>query len=104
MKETLHYAEISQEELKQIEAEFGHPVSQELALWFIRNRMNRDAVERMLNAEDSSGIHLPSSQRTCDEETPDQRSMSQKFANRQITREIKRTKTARRGLPTKKCA
>ena len=46
--ETPQYADINDAELREIEAEFGHPVSRELAHWFIRNRMNREAVERML--------------------------------------------------------
>ena len=75
MKETPHYAELSKEELKQIEADFGHPVSRELALWFVRNRMNRDAIERMLGAGDSGAIHiLP------DRHIPDQRTIGGRVA------------------------
>jgi hypothetical protein len=42
------YSDINDAELREIEAELGHPVTRELAQWFIRNRMNREAVERML--------------------------------------------------------
>jgi hypothetical protein len=56
MRETPKYAEISKAELRDIEAEFGHPLTRELAQWFIRNRMNREAVERMLEAPDSARI------------------------------------------------
>jgi hypothetical protein len=44
------YADINAAELREIEAELGRPVSRELAQWFIRNRINREAVERMLQA------------------------------------------------------
>jgi len=54
MSETPKYADISDAELTEIEAEFGHPVTREVAQWFIRNRMNREAVERMLEAPDST--------------------------------------------------
>ena len=39
-----------------MEAEFGGPLSEELALWFIRNRIQREAIERMfgLNQEHQS--------------------------------------------------
>lgn len=94
MKETPHYAELSKEELKLIEAEFGHPLSRELALWFIRNRMTRDAVERMLGVEDSSGIHL----------LPDQQKIDQRVTDQRMTSETKRAKTRKRVLPHKKCA
>jgi hypothetical protein len=56
MRETPKYAEISEIELREIEAEFGHPVTRELAQWFIRNRINREAVERMLEAPDSAHV------------------------------------------------
>jgi hypothetical protein len=42
------YAEINEAELREIEAEVGHPVTRELAQWFIRNRIHREAIERML--------------------------------------------------------
>jgi hypothetical protein len=44
------YADINAAELREIESELGHRVSRELAQWFIRNRINREAVERMLQA------------------------------------------------------
>jgi len=53
MDETPAYAQLNEDELEQIESEFGHPLSAELALWFIRNRSNREAVERMLRAAHS---------------------------------------------------
>jgi hypothetical protein len=49
------YAEINDAELREIEAELGHPVTRELAQWFIRNRINREAVERMLDANTALG-------------------------------------------------
>jgi hypothetical protein len=48
------YLGINDAELREIEAELGHPVTRELAQWFIRNRTNREAVERMLEAADTS--------------------------------------------------
>jgi TnpA family transposase len=48
------YSDINDAELRAIEAELGHPVIRELAQWFIRNRTNREAVERMLHAENSN--------------------------------------------------
>ena len=48
------YSDINDAELRAIEAELGHPVTRELAQWFIRNRTNRDAVERMLQAENTN--------------------------------------------------
>jgi hypothetical protein len=50
MQETPRYADISSDELAEIENEFGHPVSRELALWFVRNRSRREAIERMIGA------------------------------------------------------
>lgn len=52
--ETPQYGDINDAELRKIEAEFGHPVMRELAQWFIRNRINREAVERMLGATESN--------------------------------------------------
>lgn len=51
-----HYADIHEAELKEIEAELGHPVTRELAQWFIRNRMNREAIDRMLKAADRNAM------------------------------------------------
>jgi len=56
------YADISDAELQEIEAELGHPVTQELALWFIRNRTNRTAVERMLKANDANRVDTDDAQ------------------------------------------
>jgi hypothetical protein len=46
--ETPQYSDINDAELREIEAEFGRPLTREQAQWFIRNRTNREAVERML--------------------------------------------------------
>jgi len=51
MKEKPEYSEISELEMRDLEAEFGRPLTREKALWLIRNRMNRAAVELMLNEE-----------------------------------------------------
>lgn len=48
MEKELKYAKINEEELRQMEEEFGRPLNEELALWFIRNRTQREAIERML--------------------------------------------------------
>ena len=45
------YSEISELEMRDLEAEFGRPLTRDKALWLIRNRMNRAAVELMLNEE-----------------------------------------------------
>lgn len=50
------YSDINDSELREIEAELGHPVTRDIAHWFIRNRINREAVELMLAATDSTGI------------------------------------------------
>jgi hypothetical protein len=50
------YADINDAELREIEAEVGHPVTRELAHWFIRNRINREAVERMMGATNRMGM------------------------------------------------
>jgi hypothetical protein len=52
------YADINAAELREIEAELGHPVTREVAQWFIRNRVNREAVERMLEATDTARIDI----------------------------------------------
>lgn len=52
MMETPKYARINAAELEEIQAEFGRPLTEELALWLIRNRINREAVERMLGNEE----------------------------------------------------
>jgi hypothetical protein len=48
------YSDINDAELREIEEELGHPVTRGLAQWFIRNRINREAVERMLEATDTN--------------------------------------------------
>jgi hypothetical protein len=52
------YADINDAELREIEAELGHPVTRELAQWVVRNRINRQAVERMLAATDTKRMGL----------------------------------------------
>jgi len=52
MEETPQYANISEAELRELEAEFGRPLTRELALCYIRNRTSREAIERMLAAMD----------------------------------------------------
>jgi hypothetical protein len=52
--ETPQYSDINDAELRDIEAEFGHPLTRQLAQWFIRNRTNREAVERMLRDKDAT--------------------------------------------------
>jgi hypothetical protein len=54
--EAPQYSDIKNAELREIEAEFGHPLTRELAQWSIRNRTNREAVERMLR--DKAAIEL----------------------------------------------
>jgi hypothetical protein len=51
--ETPQYSDINDAELREMETEFGHPLTRELAQWFIRNRTNREAVERMLRDNDT---------------------------------------------------
>ena len=50
--ETPQYARINAAELEEMEAEFGRPLTEELALWLIRNRINREAIERMLASKE----------------------------------------------------
>jgi hypothetical protein len=52
------YADINNAELREIEAELGHPVTRELAYWFIRNRANREAIERMLGAANTNRVEM----------------------------------------------
>lgn len=59
MEETPRYSDISDAELREIEAEFGRPLTRELALWFIRNRTSREAIERMLKATDANQGDAP---------------------------------------------
>jgi hypothetical protein len=54
--ETPQYSDINDAELRDIEAEFGHPLTRELAQWFIRNRINREAVERILRDKDATEL------------------------------------------------
>jgi hypothetical protein len=49
MDEQPAYSEISELEMRELEAEFGHPLTHELALWLIRNKINRTAVQLMID-------------------------------------------------------
>lgn len=48
MNEKPKYSEISELEMRDLEAEFGRPLTRVMAFWLIRQRINRAAVERML--------------------------------------------------------
>jgi len=52
MGEQPAYSEISAEEMRDLEAEFGRPLNREAAFWMIRLKTNRDAVERMIAHEE----------------------------------------------------
>jgi hypothetical protein len=52
------YADINEAELREIETELGHPVTKQLAQWFIRNRVNREAVAWMLEAADKNRVDI----------------------------------------------
>jgi hypothetical protein len=43
------YSKINEVEMRELEAEFGHPLTHELALWLIRNKINRAAVQLMID-------------------------------------------------------
>ncbi len=49
MDEQPAYSEISELEMRELEAEFGRPLTRELALWLIRNKIIRDAVQLMID-------------------------------------------------------
>jgi hypothetical protein len=51
MMELPRYSKITADELRELEEEFGAPLTEELALWLIRNRTNREAIERMIEEE-----------------------------------------------------
>jgi len=54
MDEQPAYSEISNLEMRELEAEFGHPLTRELALWLIRNKINRAAVQLMIDEIDET--------------------------------------------------
>lgn len=54
MDEQPAYSEISELEMRELEAEFGHPLTRELALWLIRNKINRAAVQLMIDEVDQN--------------------------------------------------
>ena len=43
------YSKINEVEMRELEAEFGHPLTNELALWLIRNKINRAAIQLMID-------------------------------------------------------
>ena len=45
------YSKISDEEMKDLEAEFGHHLTLEMALWLIRLKTQRSAIQRMIGEE-----------------------------------------------------
>jgi hypothetical protein len=49
MDEQPAYSEISELEMRELETEFGRPLTRELALWLIRCRINRAAIQRMID-------------------------------------------------------
>jgi hypothetical protein len=61
MIEYPQYSRICDDELRELEIEFGRSLSRGMAQWYIRNRTNRQAVERMVNSDSSQAV-LPSSQ------------------------------------------
>ena len=52
MLEQPAYSEINDLEMRDLEAEFGRPLTRQMAFWLIRHRINRGAVQRMLNVSD----------------------------------------------------
>ena len=56
MNEKPLYSEISEAEMRDLEAEFGRPLTRELALWLIRIRTNREAIQRMIGEDEK---HAP---------------------------------------------
>ncbi len=54
-----NYSKISPEELSELEQEFGGPLTEELALWIIRHRMNWKAVERMMEDDRRKARRAP---------------------------------------------
>lgn len=48
MNEKPGYSEISKEEMRDLEAEFGRPLTRDLAFWLIRMKTNRAAILRMM--------------------------------------------------------
>lgn len=83
------YEEINELELREIEEELGYPVTREIAQWFIRNRINREAVERMLGAR----------QNRIDADTN-----VQNVRNIKAARNRKPVSILKKGTKTKKCA
>ena len=62
MIENPQYSEICGAELRELEAEFGRSLSREMAQWYVRNRTNRQAVERMTgqNSSQAESLSYPS--------------------------------------------
>ena len=61
MNEKPEYSEISELEMRDLEAEFGRPLTRVMAFWLIRQKINRAAVERMLEEgrEEEQPASLP---------------------------------------------
>jgi hypothetical protein len=58
MSEKPGYSEISDAEMRDLEADFGRPLTRELAFWLIRTKTNRAAILRMIGeAEESLDEH-----------------------------------------------
>jgi len=48
MSYEIPYSRMNPSELRDLEAEFGRPLTPELAQWLLRARMNRQAVQLMI--------------------------------------------------------
>jgi hypothetical protein len=48
MPRQIPYSPINPDELRDLEAEFGRPLTPELAQWLLRARMNRKAIQLMI--------------------------------------------------------
>jgi hypothetical protein len=51
MPSQIPYSRMNPKELRDLEAEFGRPLTPELAQWLLRARMNRQAVELMIGEQ-----------------------------------------------------
>ena len=65
MPSEIPYSRMNPKELKDLEAEFGRPLTAELAQWLIRTRMNRQAVELMID-----DVTLPKARRAKEPSRP----------------------------------
>jgi len=55
MDEKPCYSEISEEEMRDLEADFGRPLTRALAFWLIRTRTNHAAILRMIGETEDEG-------------------------------------------------